>query len=82
MAGNDGDSVIAAAKDLSSLDNIYQRLSGFWSKANGFINTIAACEKDGANADTVKKRARAQRELAQLRELAKEEVNDCHNPWG
>lgn len=63
-------------EDISSLDAVHQRLSELWSKANSIINVISACEKDLTNAENVKNRARAQRELAQLREQAKEDVSD------
>ena len=62
------------AKDLRDVDTIHKRLSELWKKANEFLDIISACEKDKANADAVEKHARAQRELAQLREQAKEEV--------
>ena len=63
-----------AVKDLSSLDALQQRLTELWSKGNSIMDVISACEKDLTSDKNIKKRVRAQRELAQLREQAKEEV--------
>ena len=63
-------------EDISSLDAVHQRLAALWSKANSIITVISACENDLTNAENVKNRAQAQRELAQLREQAKEDVSD------